>query len=425
MTAIRTNTAKRTALRLATVAAMTGAVTMLGLPAAHADVTNQGADAIAAAIAAPATVVTDARWEPSDPPAAAGGVGGPSLAGFPTQGGTFGVLSTGDATIAHDPSVTTPSVQNGGLTIRGGFDVSTLAIDFTVAPRMNCLRFDFRFFTEEFGSAYFQDKYNDAFIAELDAVDWQVNPDSLDPGNNFAFDGAGNPISVRSLGATSLSAAAADGTPYAGATGVLTASTIVTPGDHTLYLSILDVLDEQNDSVVFIDNLVVGYLPDPEERCTEGAKPKEFSLALTPATATNPVGANHQVVATVTELDEGPVSGGTVLFAVDGAHTTGDDATTDGAGSAIFSYTGTAVGDDVITACFDVNDNDDCDAGEPFATVVANWTAPTTNDVPPGGGLADTSLTTGTLVTVAALLIGAGAGAVVISRRRRANPANR
>ena len=66
----------------------------------------------------------------------------------------------------------------------------------------------------------------------------------------------------------------AAGTTYDGATVLLSASTeITTPGAHTLYLSIFDQADEIYDSAVFVDNLVVGFVPDPAQNCAPGATP--------------------------------------------------------------------------------------------------------------------------------------------------------
>jgi len=76
-------------------------------------------------------------------------------------------------------------------------------------------------------------------------------------------------------------------------------------------------------------------------------------IALTPATATNPVGTSHTVEATAKEGGVVQV-GKTVTFTVlSGPHagTTGT-AVTDSAGKASFSYTGTSPGTDVIEASF-------------------------------------------------------------------------
>ncbi len=77
-------------------------------------------------------------------------------------------------------------------------------------------------------------------------------------------------------------------------------------------------------------------------------------IALSPATATNPVGGSHTVTALVTDLGT-PIPGVLVTFNVisgPNAGTTGT-ATTDAAGQATFTYSDTGgAGTDVITASF-------------------------------------------------------------------------
>ena len=76
--------------------------------------------------------------------------------------------------------------------------------------------------------------------------------------HNFAFDQNHNVISVNAAGAATVSAAQAAGTTYDGATQLLHASTPVTPGSHSLYLSIFDAGDAVLDSSAFVDNLIAG-----------------------------------------------------------------------------------------------------------------------------------------------------------------------
>lgn len=84
------------------------------------------------------------------------------------------------------------------------------------------------------------------------------------------------------------------------------------------------------------------------------------NLSLTPLTATNPVGTQHTVTATVTNTDDTPRSGVTVSFVVTGANAgasgtcnpagcvTGSD------GKVSFTYTGANEGDDTINASMTV-----------------------------------------------------------------------
>lgn len=74
------------------------------------------------------------------------------------------------------------------------------------------------------------------------------------------------------------------------------------------------------------------------------------SLTLTPESATNQVGTEHCVSATVRDQNENPLEGIRVDFTVAGVHTASGFGFTNAAGVAEFCYTGTVEGSDVITA---------------------------------------------------------------------------
>ena len=192
-------------------------------------------------------------------PVAIGDDAGP-LAGFPTSAPRYAILTTGNATSADDPNddleggKVLASNNNGGGPGNPShgdgvvFDLVTLRVDLDVPPGSSCLRLDVRFLSEEIDQA---DKFNDAFIAELDestfsgaATGQVVAPD------NFASDADGNLISAKT---TAFSPAEAAGTIYDGATPPLRASTPITPGSHSLYLSVFDHGDPAFDSAAFID----------------------------------------------------------------------------------------------------------------------------------------------------------------------------
>ncbi len=73
-------------------------------------------------------------------------------------------------------------------------------------------------------------------------------------------------------------------------------------------------------------------------------------LTLTPKTATNPVGTEHCVTATVTDAFGNPIAGVTVSFTVSGANSATGTAPTDASGVATFCYTGVFPGTDTIVA---------------------------------------------------------------------------
>ena len=192
---------------------------------------------------------------PSSKPAA---VSTTRLAGFPTAGSSFGILSTGNAGLAATPNDAPDSgTESRGPSIRGARDVVIMRIDLRVPRGANCMSFDFRFLSEEFPE-FVNDNFNDAFIAELGASTWTAatkeDPTITAP-RNFAKDSQGNPIRVNTVGDTTARAIFAKGTTYDGATRKLRASTPIKPGLRRLYLSIFDQGDRIYDSAVFLDHL--------------------------------------------------------------------------------------------------------------------------------------------------------------------------
>ncbi len=240
---------------------------------------NDASD-IVAAMTAPGTSVTSAGYAETTA-GQPNGVIGSGLGGFPTSDGTFAILSTGDYTIAGLPNDSeSSSTDNGGPATHGdtAFDITALKINFVVPEDMNCLRFNFKFLSEEY-QEYVGSAFNDAFIAELDNSTWTTSASEIFAPNNFAFDPTGAPITINSAGLTSMTFAQALGTTYDGATPVLTASTQVSPGGHSLYLSIFDVGDHVWDSAVFLDNFAIGFAP-PGSGCAAGAHAAETPGAL-------------------------------------------------------------------------------------------------------------------------------------------------
>ena len=104
------------------------------------------------------------------------------------------------------------------------------------------------------------------------------------------------------------------------------------------------------------------------------------NLALTPKAASNVVGTQHCVTATVQDVMGNPTPGITVRFAVTGSVTTTGSQNTDANGQATFCYQGPALpGSDSIKAFADTNGNTSRDVGEPSDTASKVWTLPTSN----------------------------------------------
>jgi Ca2+-binding RTX toxin-like protein len=248
--------------RLLTIGSMT-AYGLVGFAQPASAAINPSFDAklIADQMAAAPGIVTAASFVSTTP---TGPTGAPAnatvdspLAGFPRNGNTFGMLTTGDPTIADDAnSAENSGVSNGGVAVRGDTDrdVTVMKIDFNVSPNQNCIQFDFKFFSEEFPE-FVGSPFNDAFIAEIDVTTWDTVGSDITAPDNIAPDPFGDVVSINAAGPTSVSPAAAAGTTYDSATNVLGARSPVTPGAHSLYLSIFDQGDNIYDSAVFVDNL--------------------------------------------------------------------------------------------------------------------------------------------------------------------------
>jgi hypothetical protein len=363
------------------------------VPTAQAAITPSGALAIANAIASPSANVTGASFV-AQPGGTPDGVSTTPLTSFPTDGSSFGVLTSGNVSVVGSPA-TFANTNDGGGNVRGNtdMDVSILKVDLSVPASANCLTFDFRFLSEEY-PGYVGTEFNDAFIAELDSSTWTTSGSNIIAPNNFAFDSSHNVVSINSTGLGGMSAANGAGTAYdggtiysadlgfappngdgpaGGATVLLHASSPITPGAHSLYLSIFDQGDQILDSAVFLDNLVVGFVADPAANCVPGAQPVNFKLSVTPATATNPTFTPHTVTATLTDSSNNPVGpGAPIEFTVTGPNATTGTSLTNASGVATFTYTGTHEGTDLISACY----KDGAPICLAVATVTKTWTDP-------------------------------------------------
>jgi hypothetical protein len=109
------------------------------------------------------------------------------------------------------------------------------------------------------------------------------------------------------------------------------------------------------------------------------------TLTLAPPTATNTVGAQHCVTATVEDAASNPVPGVTVRFSVPTnvathASPSSGSATTDAAGQASFCFIATLPGVDDIHAFADTDNDGTEEAGEPFGDATKTWVLPTSTE---------------------------------------------
>jgi hypothetical protein len=105
------------------------------------------------------------------------------------------------------------------------------------------------------------------------------------------------------------------------------------------------------------------------------------TLTLAPLAATNTVGAQHCVIATVKDTFMNPVPGVTVRFSVPTAVATAASpasfsASTDANGQATFCYSAALPGQDTIHAYADTNTSGTQDPLEPFGDATKTWTPP-------------------------------------------------
>ena len=402
------------------VSLVAGLIVAVGAAPALAGVTPQtgpsGALAIAQAIAAPSTTIAGASFLAA-PPGTPDGTSSAPMGEFPTEGSSFGILTTGDVNSMPDPS-TFASTDLGGGNVRGNtdFDVTVLKVDLAAQPGANCLTFDFKFLSEEY-PGFVNTSFNDAFIAELDTSTWTTSGSTITAPNDFVVDSAHHVISINSSGLGGMSAANGAGTAFngtqsyndnfflppgnaGGATGLLHAATQVAPGAHSVYFSIFDQGDHRLDSATFLDNLTVGFVPNPSTNCVAGATPVNYRLSLSPVPATNPLGTPQTVRAHLSDSDGNNIPGAPIDFTVTGANPTRGAGTTNMDGNATFTSTGTALGSDTITACYEPS-GPPCAALDSATTtwVKANPSISTTaaNPVPAGGNVSDTATVSGGL----------------------------
>ncbi len=337
------------------------------------------------------------------------GVATDALGQFPRAGNSYGVLSSGDIAAIPQPGTFADSSFIDNPRGASDHDVTVLKVDFTSPTGANCLAVDFKFLSEEYPT-YVGSPYNDAFIAELDQSTWTTTDSEISAPDNFAFDEAGNVVSINSTGLDGMSPQEGAGTAFDGplsggdesagaATTLLSAATPVTVGAHSLYLSIFDQGDQSLDSAVFLDNLRVFTVPNPATDCVAGAQVVTHTMTLAPATGSQPVGTSHTLTASVKDANGDAISSGTVEFTVTGAHTTSGSASV-AAGQATWNYPGTVVGDDQITACYKPTGATECTAlayaaftWTPAATLPVVSVDPTTYSVAEGVGTASVTVT--------------------------------
>ncbi|MFI7585817.1 MBG domain-containing protein [Spongisporangium articulatum] len=366
-------------VRLAVLAGLVAGLVVGTAATAHAVLTLDPTGAtLGPALAGPGTVVTSSTLLTRPAAGNADAASTTPLAGFPSDGPSYALLSTGSAlnvpNVNADPG---PGTLYSSTPVAGrgdkAFDVSVLRADVTVPAGANCLAFDFTFLSGEYPDFVGQ-AYNDGFVAELDRTTWTTSGTTIAAPDNFAFDASGHVVSVNALGVGGMSAANAAGTMYRGhgATGLLRATTPVTPGQHSVYFSIFDNGDGQYDSTALVDNLRTGYVADAAANCRAGARVAGATLDLV-SSPTAPVKVGRPATAQFRLTDaktHAPVAGAPVSATVTGVNPQTTTVTTDPAGLATVNLSGTAGGADQVSACYRPAEGDACVA---FASAGVNW----------------------------------------------------
>ena len=219
---------------------------------------------LSTALGAPAGLVTGSSWATcSAPDANANNNTLHTL--LPRVGPTQALMTTGDVDIANPPDGGPAQGRNNHSGSRGAYDVSIYKLDLNVPAGTQCLSFDYVFasdqYPESIGSAY-----NDGFLAQLDRDDWRVTGQgsTVSAPGNFAQSPDGGYVDVNGpvfAVASKVAGPATNGTAYDGMSLPLTATTPITPGQHSIYLSVFDAGNAQVDSAAFLDNLQVSSHP--------------------------------------------------------------------------------------------------------------------------------------------------------------------
>lgn len=271
--------------------------------------------------------------------------GGATIVGF-AQGV---ILSSGWATDTIGPNTndgTSRTLGTGGdpdLTALSGFQTfDRTVLEFNIVPQANTLTFDYVFGSEEYNE-WVHSIFNDVFAffvngvncAHVPTTTQAVSINTVNGGNPFGVN-AQHPEFYRNNDPNDPGATINTGAD--GLTTVFTCTATVNPGvNNHIKLAIADASDTVLDSYVFLRaNSFVSS-----------------NIALTPLTATNPLGTTHTVTATVLENGQ-PAANKLVTFIVNsGPHTgtTGTDVTNE-QGRAFFTYLGLFAGTDIIQASY-------------------------------------------------------------------------
>ena len=272
--------------------------------------------------------------------------GGLTIIGF-DEGVILSSGYAGDTVGPNGSDGTSRSLGTGGdpdLTALSGFPTNDKTVlEFDLVPQANTLTFDYVFGSEEYNE-WVHSNFNDVFAFFVNGVNCALVPGTTQPvtintvngGNPFPNPPQNNPQFYRNNDPNNPGSTINTGAD--GLTTIFTCTATVNAGvPNHIKLAIADASDDAFDSYVFLRaNSFVSS-----------------NIALTPLTATNPLGTQHTVTARVLENNL-PVANKVVTFVINsGPHAgqTGTD-TTDSNGEATFTYTGLFAGTDILQASY-------------------------------------------------------------------------
>ncbi|WP_166790458.1 carboxypeptidase regulatory-like domain-containing protein [Cryobacterium tagatosivorans] len=185
----------------------------------------------------------------------AAAVGTGSLGSFPRAGGSYVVLSTGDAVdaaAAHEPDYGLSTDLADAPSGAGGQDLTRLTLTLSPPPGAACLAVDFAFGSDEYPQ-YVGSAYNDVFTFETPSSNITLDGSTIVAPNNRALDSAGQILSINTI----VGFAPIAGNGINGWTPGLTARAplIEEGGSWKAVFSLQDIGDSILDSVVLLDNL--------------------------------------------------------------------------------------------------------------------------------------------------------------------------
>lgn len=276
------------------------------------------------------------------------------VGGFPSEGDSFAVLSSGcadDVLQANDEP--NHSCLLDGLNTADDEDLVQLKLVLNVPANSTSVSFDWKFYSEEYpefvGSAF-----NDAFLAETGNSTFTLSGANITAPNNVAFDQNGDLISINTSGFLAMSAAEANSTTYDGATPKLNTVAPVPAGasTFTLIFSVFDMGDSIFDTTVFIDNVKFDTAAAPTTPSTKKASDLD---GVVPANAT----VNSVVNATAKLLDGttgGPIANATIKWSMEPSGPS-TDSTTNNSGDTQTSLdlAGLAPGNYTVKVVFEGN----------------------------------------------------------------------